>query len=212
MRKVSIACVVEGFGEVEALPILLRRIVTELDPNVMLHIPQPVARISRSKIIRPGELEKEVETAARKNTPSGAILILLDADDDCAATLGPQLPKRARAARSDRPIAVVLANKEYEAWFLAAAVSLRGVRRLSETLEPPANPESIRGAKEWLIKATPRGQPYDPAADQSELTRHFNLEAARACASFDKLYRDIERLLAELNPPVPAPEISPAPQ
>ena len=200
MRTVRIACIAEGQGEVSALPILLRRIVAELDPLVWVDIPLPVARIKRSSFVQRGELERAVEREARKVSGSGAILILLDADEDCPATLAPQLLQRAQATRSDVPTAVVLANKEYEAWFLAAAESLRGKRGLPNDLQPPADPESIPGAKEWLAKRTKKGSPYKPTVDQAALTSLFDLTAARACPSFDKLYRDIARLLLELEP------------
>lgn len=210
MRTVSLACIVEEYGEVQALPILIRRIVAELDPNVRVYIPQPVARVSRSGFVQRGELEREIERATRKNGTSGAILVLLDADDDCPATLAPRLLQRARAARSDMPIAVVLAQREYEAWFIAAAASLRGLQGLSDTLTPPANPEEITGAKEWLRKNMLRNRKYDPPLDQPELTRHFDLQSALVCRSFDKLYRDVARLLAELEPPRPERETSPS--
>src|SRR5438045_2049103 len=126
MRRVSIACIVEGYGEVEAAPILLRRIVQDLDPTLLLLIPSPPIRIPPDKLVKANELERAVELAARKNNPPGAVLILIDADEDCPAVLAPQLLARARKQRSDPPLAVVLAKREYEAWFLAAAVSLRG--------------------------------------------------------------------------------------
>ena len=176
MKKVSIACIVEGHGEIESVPVLVRRIVAELDPTLFAHIPQPAVRTSRSKLVQPGELEREIEKAARKNEDGGAILILIDADDDCPATLAPTLLKRAQAARPDIPIAVVLAKKEYEAWFLAAAEFLRGIQGLSDTLIPPTDPETIRGAKEWLRKQMEPNRTYSPTQDQLPLTRRFDLK------------------------------------
>ena len=210
MRRISIVSIVEGKGEAQAVPILLRRLVAEIAPTLYtIDFPRPLL-VPRDTMIKPGGLEPYVDIAAEKGDGPCAILILLDADDACPATLGPQLLKRAQAARSDRLISVVVANREYEAWFLAAAESLRGLRDLPSTLEPPNNPETIRDAKGWLQKQMPYNRKYNEPVDQPELTRHFNLEAARACDSFDKLWRDMERLLTELNPPVPTPEISPA--
>ena len=64
--------------------------------------------------------------SSRQAGPNGAILILLDADNDCPAELGIELLRRARLARADRPIRAVLAKTEYEAWFLAATTLDRG--------------------------------------------------------------------------------------
>ena len=198
MRRVSISCIVEGHGESEAVPILIRHIVTALNPTLLLHVPPMPIRVSRSKIVKAQELETAIDAAARKNKGPGAILLLLDADEDCPAILAPQLLQRARAARSDMPIAVVLAQKEYEAWFLAAAHSLRGRQGLSATLEPPPDPEAVQGAKEWLSKRMEGSRIYKETVDQPALTRAFDLNAARQCASFRKLCRDIERLVSEL--------------
>jgi hypothetical protein len=198
MRRVNIACIVEGFGEVDAVPILVRRMIAEIDPTVFPSIPQPI-RVSRSKCIKPGELEKSVELAARKLEAAGAILILLDADTDCPATLGPALLERARKQRSNLPISVVLAKCEFEAWFIAAAISVRGQQGLSNDLQPHAHPEGVQDAKGWLKKHMEQGRTYSETVDQPALTRHFDLQAARQTSSFDKLWRDIEWLLAELD-------------
>ncbi len=194
----EISCIVEGQGDSVAVPILIRRIVTALEPTLLLHIPQPPIRVSRDKIVKSQELETAVEAAAEKNNGSGAILLLMDADADCPATLAPQLLLRARVARNDMPIAVVLAHKEFEAWFLAAAQSLRGQQGLASTLEPPPDPEGITGAKEWLRKHMEGSRTYKETVDQAALTRLLDLNAARQSPSFDKLWRDIARLLAEL--------------
>lgn len=93
----------------------------------------------------------------------------------------------------------MLANKEYEAWFIAAAESLRGKRGLAADLTAAPNPENIRGAKEWLSDHMPRNRPYNPTLDQPALTSVFDMEAARRADSFDKCYREIVRLLTVLG-------------
>jgi hypothetical protein len=106
----------------------------------------------------------------------GGILVLLDADDDPACELAPELLRRAVAARPDRPVGVVLAVREYEAWFLAAAASLRGKRGLPDDLASAANAESIRDAKGWLDERMPRR--YSPTTDQPALTAVLDLDQA----------------------------------
>ncbi len=76
------------------------------------------------------EVERAVEFAARRMEPPRAILILIDADDDCPAQVGPELLHRATVARSDVPLGVVLAKREFEAWFLAARCVSTGLRQL----------------------------------------------------------------------------------
>ncbi len=81
-----LACIVEGHGEVQAVPVLLRRLASALDPTLPLQVEQPI-RITKSKLLQARELERAVELAARKVGGAGAILILLDGDDDCPAML-----------------------------------------------------------------------------------------------------------------------------
>jgi hypothetical protein len=191
-----IACIVEGHGEVQAVPILLRRLASTLDPALSLTVEQPI-RITKSKLLQAGELERAVELAARKVDGAGAILILLDRDEDCPATLGPALLGRARAVRGDVPIAAVLAKPEFEAWFLAAAESLRGRRGMRDDLESPVHPESVRGAKEWLAERMTSDRHYVETLDQPALAALFDLEAARRADSFDKCWREVSRLITE---------------
>ena len=132
----------------------------------------------------------------------GGILVLIDCDRDggCPAREGPALTRRACRARADMEISVVLAKKEYEAWFLAAAESLRGRCGLPEDLVGDPNPEDIRGAKEWLSKHMSGNRRYSETTDQATLTGVFDLQAARRADSFDKCYREIVRLLTVLRP------------
>ena len=194
---VRIGCIVEGHGEVEAVPILIRRVAERLYPELGIHIPHPI-RVSRSKVVKKNELERVVELAARNIKGQGAIFIILDSDDDCPAQLGPVLLCRARQARGDLPIAVVLAKHEFESWFLAAAESLRNYKGLKNDLESPNDPEGIRDAKGWL-KQRRDSHKYRETLDQPGLTDHFDLDQARQADSFDKCYRDIAYLLNELR-------------
>lgn len=185
-----IGFIVEGHGEVYSVPILVRRLGERF--GVACTFPPPL-RVKRPVIVKPGELERHVELLGDKVGPDGKILILLDADDDLACQLGPALLQRARTARPDRSIGVVLAVKEYEAWFLAAAASLRGQRGLPAELDPPREPEGIRDAKGWLSARMPIS--YSPTRDQPAFTATFDLDAARSSASFDKCCREFAALI-----------------
>lgn len=193
----AIASIVEGHGDREAIPILIRRIGASLTPPVFPAV-EPPLRVPRSKLIKPHELERAVEFSARRAGPGGAVLLILDADDDCPATLGPELQSRAFRQRANISIGTVLAKREYEAWFLAAAESLRGRRGLSDDLTSPNNPEDIRGAKVWLTAHKTDGSSYLETLDQPALTDSFDLGSARRADSFDKCHREIERPLRNL--------------
>lgn len=191
-----IACVVEGHGDVEATPILIRRIAERYDPNLVVQVSAPV-RTPKSRLIKPGELERSVEFAARRLARTGAVLVLIDADDDCPAQLGPQLLNRATAAGTGLPVGVVLAKREVESWFIAAAQSIAGHAGLPHELQPPNSPETIRGAKEWLTAKMTGTRSYSATLDQPVLAGLFSVDAALQADSFGKFQREVERLLQQ---------------
>ena len=193
-KPVTIASVVEGHGEVPGLPKLLYRIAHQFS-IWDLRVPLPF-RIPRGSLVGPGGIERAVDAQARRVDAAGGVLVLLDADDDCPADLGPSLLARARSARSDKLVSVVLPKREFEAWFLAAAASLGGQCGLPEDLVAPEDPEAIRDAKGWLTRQRIDGVPYKPTVDQATLGSAFDIEQARKAApSFDKFCREIEKLL-----------------
>ena len=195
---IQIGCIVEGHGEVEAVPLLIRRVAANLYPELEVIIPRPI-RIAKNKLLQANGLEQWVEIVSVRIGAQGAIFVILDSDDDCPAELGPDLLHRASQVHTGLPIAVVLAKCEFEAWFLAAAESLRGQRGLSNDIHPPNDPEAIRGAKEWLSHQMEGSRSYSETHDQPALAALFDLEQARQADSFDKCYRDIVRLLDELR-------------
>jgi hypothetical protein len=44
LTPIKVGCVVEGHGEVKALPVLLRRMGISIDPDVYLEIMPPIRR------------------------------------------------------------------------------------------------------------------------------------------------------------------------
>jgi hypothetical protein len=202
MPEVKIAAIVEGHGECEAVPILIRRIAQVIDPGFVPKVLPPL-RVPASRLLKEGEMERSVELAARKLQGQGGIFVIIDCDWDygCPAMDGPPLLKRAMDVRKDLPVAVILAKKEFEAWFLAAAESLRGKHGLPNDLLSPPAPEEFRGAKEWLSSMMPYGQSYSETTDQPAFTALFDMSAARRADSFDKCYREIERMLKQLHDP-----------
>lgn len=188
--------IVEGDGEVQALPVLLRRLAATIAPDLLIEVRSGM-RVNRGNLLKAGELERYIDLATRLHQGHGGVIMLVDADDDCAATLGPELQARAGAARPDSVASVVLAVREYEAWFLAAAASLAGRRGLPHELAGPTSPEGIRDAKGWIQSRRTDGLAYSPTLDQPALSAVMDLEVARSVApSFDKLWREVERVLA----------------
>jgi hypothetical protein len=196
---IRIACIVEGKGDTQSVPAVVMRVAQREAPLCTV-IAESYVRRDRKLLVQRVHLEADIEFAARKLGGQGGILIVFDADDDCPAQLGPEMQDWAMAARSDLPVAVVLANREFEAWFLAAIDSLGGRCGLPDSLTAPSDPESIRGAKERITRQMRGSRTYRATVDQVVMARHFDLDLARQRSdSFDKCYREITRLLRALT-------------
>jgi hypothetical protein len=188
-----VGLVVEGHGEVQALPVLVRRVAEELGISAVRCL-RPF-RVPRGKLVREEELRRAIDLVARKAGSGMPILVLLDADDDCPAELGPRL--QSSVARDDRVVEVVLAKTGYESWFLAAAASLSGARSLPTGLDGHPKPEEPRYPKAWLDQGC---RPGTPRIDQAPLTQRMDLRAAASARSFRKLLRALAVLLG-VDPP-----------
>lgn len=173
---IPIALIVEGDGEVSALPVLLRRLSSERYP-AMVNLMQPI-RVRRDKFLKKeDEFRRQLLLAAAKCGDDGWILVLLDADDDCPATLGKEIFERAQQYISHRRLSVVLANREFEAWFIAAARSLHGTRGFSVRLDEPIEAEIPRNAKGWIREHMQEGT-YSEILDQPAFAARIDLQQA----------------------------------
>lgn len=174
---ISIASIVEGDGEVSALPILLRRLAAEWAPATVVN-PLPPIRVRRDRFLnKDEEFRRQLLLAAAKSGEDGWILIVLDADDDCPKALGIDIFQRAQQYVPHRKLSVVLANREFEAWFIAAAASLHGSRGFSITANEPVEAEIPRNAKGW-IREHMQGGTYSEILDQPAFTARFDLQQA----------------------------------
>jgi len=200
MSLLRLACIVEGHGEEEGLKVLLERLILQCCEDRTPVVGRPIRRTRASLINSNGELERWVSAAAIETRYQGGVIVVLDADDDLPCELGPRLLTRAESASRGCPVSVVVAKREFEAWFLAAAQSIAGRFGLPVDLQPPDYPEEIRGAKEWLARRTPPEDRYRPTLHQADYAGVFDIVLARRnSASFDKLCREVERLCREVT-------------
>jgi hypothetical protein len=205
-----IIAIVEGHGEQTAVPELLRRWFKHRRFR-NFETPELAIRASGAGALKcPHDAEHElgieyyVEMAARAQ-PDG-ILVMLDADDECIerakqssrAKLGPELLERARKVARHIPIEVVVANREYEAWFLAGLSNLRRAGKVPRTGRfrvPPGGIEGIRNCKKPLAELL--GRPYEETTDQRDFTQALPFTPAMAGRS--RSYRKLLKALDELT-------------
>lgn len=184
-----LVCVVEGKGEVAAVPRLCARILEYLKIADWYVDEDPIRQPRGQLVDMKGTSERRkclargVDRAvglAMKRKPQ-AVLVLCDSDDACAAVWGPD----AAAVVSARVVGgAVMAVREYEAWLLGGR-SVADLERLRLK-----NPEAVRDAKGRLARLVPG---YLPTTHQLDQTRTLDIAVARErCPSFDKLVRQIE--------------------
>jgi hypothetical protein len=93
-----------------------------------------------------------------------------------------------------KPVSVVLAKREFEAWFIAASGSLNGHRGFSLGDQNEIDPEQKRDAKGWMNERMADG--YREILDQPAFSACLNLEVAyERSRSFKKLCDDLQRLM-----------------
>ena len=188
--------IVEGYGDVEAVPILLRRILSEFLQTPDVAVLRPF-RLARNKVTSAPELARALRLAELKlaeHSPPVLRLVLMDADDDCPVKLIEQIREQQGPHLHAPPTSIVFDVREFEAWFLASGVSKDDHHSLREGIGPIADPEAIRDAKgRFQREVMAPNARYSEAVDQPKYASTFRLERARANSpSFDKLVRDIE--------------------
>jgi len=187
-----IAPIVEGQTEAGCIERLLQRIGRELlTTPLRLQVLAP-SRGQRDALVHadPAGLAVKVEEAfARLNqrlqrdpAARGMVLLLLDAERDCPANLGPRLLAAARAVRSDADIACVIAKRMLENWIVAGAATLGGVNGLPEALPGRDQVEERSGAA-WLeaqLRSRNPARKYKKTVDAEAFVKKMDLAECRA--------------------------------
>ena len=105
--------IVEGYGDLEAVPLLLRRILLDRHwSHWSVAAPKRAGSLAALKknlgqFIQYAQLEKDC----------GGILVLLDLDDGCPKKEAYTLAAQVHQLHPRYPVAVVLVHREYETWF-----------------------------------------------------------------------------------------------
>jgi hypothetical protein len=203
---------VEGEGDVQAVPALVNRLLEKHGGGADLFTDNPMKVGNLFNLLKKGSEVEWLRFAgvAAKRRDLAGILLLIDGDCDgnvvrtasgkevfCAAKVAEFLAERAKAtgAGSLFSLAVVFARQEYESWLIAghAEQDLRlrpGVRPLTGNLE-----DAPRSAKEWLVENRLDG--YKPTRHQKQLTASLDLDLlARRMRSFRRLDSAVQQIIA----------------
>lgn len=188
--------IVEGAGDKYAVPDLVRNILWHCN-RYNIVVAQSV--VAKGKFRLWNQFEQNLQYALKKG--ASAILVLVDADDNCPREEATNLAERADVLGLQIPIAVVCAKSEYETWFICSLGNEEGTRikeylGLPKELSTPDNPEDIRDAKGWLMGHMAQNQAYRETADQQPLTHFIEMELVRKRSrSFRRIWHAIEELV-----------------
>jgi hypothetical protein len=185
--------VVEGEGDEAAVPRLLSRTLDLAGEHGWF--------VDTKRTLKVGGLpafRKHFDRYARllRLQPADALLVLLDLEDGCPVREAQSLAADVRALSFPYPVAVVLAHREYEAWFLASLPSIASaVESLPDGAEYEDDPEARRGCKERLTALMPPGRAYKETLDQPAFTSVLDFDlAAERCRSFQRLVHAVDQL------------------
>lgn len=191
--------IVEGHGEISAVPVLIRKILADHD----IHDVQPLSAWRHGEYPSVAKKFDNIFLAATKE--KAPILWVMDFDSkdyDCPVKEAQKLLTRAEALRPGWPIQIAFLVREYETLFLYDEAATRAVfPDISGKVPFPDDPEAVRGAKEWLSKQRPSGSAYKETVHQEKITARLNLDILRnKSRDFAHLERAILNLLLR---PVP---------
>jgi hypothetical protein len=202
MSRLRVVPIIEGKGEMASVRILLERIWYEIVGGEYIDVVKPF-RVDRGRLVKQDIVREKVRSAALElNKVSNLsdptlILILFDADKGCPKKLGPEVREYAGKEYPATNVACVIANVDYETWFVAAAESLSHYLDLSSDLPVTESPEDARHGKAW-IKRRFRKAKYSETIDQPAMTHAMDLALCRKRSpSFDKLCREMEQRMRQ---------------
>lgn len=213
-----VAPVVEGHTEQSCLERLLHRTWADiLVRHEQLRVIEPF-RAHRDELVKPDgtALSNAVRKAFQKlvvksqHEPSATklLLVLIDAEGDCPASLAPRLLEIAKAALPpNTAIACVLPKRMLENWIVAGASTLAGINNLPATL-PVRDRFEERGGAAWLeeqLRSLNASRKYKKTVDAEAFIRSMNLAECRDNSpSFRKLCRVLKKCIpsSQSNPDI----------
>jgi hypothetical protein len=214
MGRKRLVLFVEGESDAESVPILVKRILTDLNAWTDVILDDAAFRVGNVHNLT-GRKQAEWLLklgAARKRPDAAAVLVVLDGDERkvegqpfCAARVARLLAERAREAGAGTQfsVACVFACREYESWLLAAIECLKGkllcpenrpgVRGDAAPIESDTE-QSPRDAKRELGRRMHNG--YKASTDQKPLTELLDLNALRGLGL--RSFRRLDHAVADL--------------
>lgn len=171
--------ILEGLGDVGAVPLLIRRVMEENDIYDLRIAPRPKTNVEIARLRQPGQIERYLDFCNRDVGDS--ILIALDCDDGCPVETARDFGERIRATRFQKPVSVCLFHREYESIFLPSIelIAAKYPDFRWRKLAARENIETIRDVKGEISRMMGPGRAYKPTSDQARFTAAIDLHRTR---------------------------------
>lgn len=220
-----VGLIVEGAGDAEALPLLVRRILASRGQRGALQLDLDVIfRVGGIGGLVKNECSEWMRHLRNMTRRVNGVLTVLDGDDAhfppgsgrmfCAKEAAHQLAGSASehvgaGHQGCFSLAVVIASLEYESWLIAASESIarsvpavdpRCFRRDADLRLASSPEDAPRDAKGWLRKRLVGGY-AEARGDQAFLTQHVDIDSIRRAnlRSFARLENAIDQLVRAGN-------------
>ena len=185
----------------KAVPGLIRKILGERLGRYDISLLKPKRANGKSNLLK--KFERFLEYAIGENPD--AILVLVDADDECPVEGARCLAYKASALNLGAPVAVVYAKSEYETWFISSlsedsGEAIRARLNIASSVNAPEGVEGITAAKGWLESHMPQDLGYKETSDQEYLTHRIEMDMTyRRSRSFRRLCHAVEELVEAID-------------
>jgi hypothetical protein len=196
---------VEGDGDKDAVPFLLRRMFPEMGKPECTPAPRPIMCGEVKKLKRPGELEKFVEYACRRSD-GDSVILTVDCDDDCPKHLVKEFSRRADpiAMATRKKVGIAFMYREFETLFLFSLPELAAAHPTFEWqiegIDPYRDWTLVRGAK-GALNGLMRSYYYKETRDQVRFVSNLDLQQLRAkCRSVEHMFRLLDWLTNPASP------------
>ncbi|MEM1204465.1 MAG: DUF4276 family protein [Acidobacteriota bacterium] len=192
---------VEGDGDREAVPELMRRLFAHLG-LIGIPAPRPILCGDVRKLLRTGEVEKFVTYACRRSD-GDSVLLTVDCEDECPVEVARELALRIAplAERHRRRVGLVFLEREFETLFLYSLPSLTAAfPEFGWDLDKDATEHdwtTVRDAKGRLNKAMSRHW-YKETRDQVRFAARVDLDRL---AERSRAFLHCQRTLLWLSDP-----------
>lgn len=200
-RIPPIISIVEGPGERQAVPLLLRRLLQEVFERYDVTVTNPIVTHGKGNMDR--RLERYLEYARIQE--AGGVIVVRDADRDCPHAIARGMAARAGRMNLGVPVVVVCPKPEFEAWIIGSLAgscgeSIRGLLGIRPATAVPNDVEILGDAKGWLSGCMPADKIYKPTTHQAKLAARISIgQASTTCRSFRRFLHAVEELVEAMD-------------